>query len=261
MEIYVPHDPDEMWDVIDVIKATWGTDSVSSVYKDFMAAIKFHGGLILIAREDGKPVGMQLSIPAYRKGVRYLYSHQTGVDPSFADSNVGNDLKLKQKEFALDNGYDLIAWTFDPARSKNAYFNIGKLNGIARTYILNFYGTMDDELNSGLPTDRLLLEWWIRDPPEKTEGTDYTEIIPGQVDLQGVRENHSRVRVPIRPDLSELKKKDYEGARKLRNGLRDTLRALFEADYAITGFSRDEMSYLLTTDSPTVARHPDNIFR
>ena len=57
---------------------------------------------------------------------------------------------------------DLMEWTFDPLEIKNAYLNIVRLGAIARRYMRDFYGPSTSPLQGGLPTDRLVAEWWLR---------------------------------------------------------------------------------------------------
>ena len=52
------------------------------------------------------------------------------------------------------------AETFDPLEIKNAYFNLERLGAIARRYTINQYGMSSSHLQGGLPTDRLVAEWW-----------------------------------------------------------------------------------------------------
>ena len=56
----------------------------------------------------------------------------------------------------------MIEWTFDPLEIKNAYLNLERLGAITRRYNLNQYGTVSTPLQGGLPTDRLVAEWWLR---------------------------------------------------------------------------------------------------
>src|SRR5258708_10116867 len=71
-------------------------------------------------------------------------------------------MKLYQREEALDRGFELMEWTFDPLEIKNAYLNIEKLGAIARRYNVNQYGITSSSLQGGLPTDRLVAEWWMK---------------------------------------------------------------------------------------------------
>ena len=74
---------------------------------------------------------------------------------------MGRQLKLFQRQDALRRGIELIEWTFDPLEMKNAHFNLVRLGAIARRYIPNCYGITESPLHSGLPTDRLVAEWWL----------------------------------------------------------------------------------------------------
>jgi predicted GNAT superfamily acetyltransferase len=56
----------------------------------------------------------------------------------------------------------LIEWTFDPLEIKNAYLNIERLGAIARRYHVNQYGATSSPLQGGLPSDRLVAEWWLK---------------------------------------------------------------------------------------------------
>jgi len=51
--------------------------------------------------------------------------------------------------------------TFDPLEIKNAHLNIHKLGAIVRSYYVNFYGVSSSRLQGGLPTDRLVAEWYL----------------------------------------------------------------------------------------------------
>jgi predicted GNAT superfamily acetyltransferase len=53
----------------------------------------------------------------------------------------------------------VIAWTYDPLIRRNAYFNLVKLGARPVEYLRNFYGAMDDAINGGTETDRMLVHW------------------------------------------------------------------------------------------------------
>ena len=55
-----------------------------------------------------------------------------------------------------------MEWTFDPLEIKNSYFNLERLGAIARRYNVNQYGITSSPLQGGLPTDRLVAEWWLK---------------------------------------------------------------------------------------------------
>jgi predicted GNAT superfamily acetyltransferase len=107
-------------------------------------------------------VGFALSVPGTRSGHIYLHSHMLAVRNDYRNSGLGRRLKLLQREDALARGIGLIEWTFDPLEIKNAYLNIEKLGAICRRYNINQYGFTSSPLQGGLPSDRLIAEWWLR---------------------------------------------------------------------------------------------------
>src|SRR5207248_10094383 len=92
-------------------------------------------------------------------GMSHLHSHITGVDPTGQSAGVGYALKQHQRAWALARGIPTVRWTFDPLVRRNAYFNLHKLGASARDYLPDFYGAMDDGVNTGDTTDRLYISW------------------------------------------------------------------------------------------------------
>jgi predicted GNAT superfamily acetyltransferase len=120
------------------------------------------GGQVIGAFAGGEIVGFALSIPGFRAGRSYLHSHMLAVCKQHQDAGLGCRIKLFQRDDALAQGFELIEWTFDPLEIKNAYLNIEKLGAIARRYSVNQYGISSSPLQGGLPTDRLVAEWWLK---------------------------------------------------------------------------------------------------
>ena len=127
----------------------------------FVVAEKI-GGQVIGAFDSGELIGFAMSIPGAHAGKAYLHSHMLAVRESYRNSGIGRRLKLFQREDALTRGFELIEWTFDPLEIKNAWLNIERLGAIARRYNLNQYGISSSPLQGGLPTDRLVAEWWLR---------------------------------------------------------------------------------------------------
>ena len=144
----------------------WKTDSQSFIVPlHMLRPFSEKGGLVINAYdEDERIVGTSIGFLAQHRGKPIFYSHMTGVVPDYQSKNVGWALKLEQREYALEQGLDLICWTYDPMQSVNSRFNLRKLGAIARTYYENYYGDMTDGLNKGLASDRFLAEWWISSP-------------------------------------------------------------------------------------------------
>ena len=120
------------------------------------------GGQVMGAFEGGDMVGFALSVPGTRTRHVYLHSHMLAVRKEYRNAGLGRRLKLMQREDALARGIELIEWTFDPLEIKNAYLNIEKLGAISRRYNINQYGITSSPLQGGLPSDRLIAEWWLK---------------------------------------------------------------------------------------------------
>ena len=245
-ELRVIDNPDEIRKFPPIIESAWGMPDMASALRDVINAMKFHGGLVLGAYEDREMIGMQFSFPGYKKGKVYLYSHMTGVKEAKKYSGLGTSMKLFQKKWAIENGYDLIAWTFDPARSLNAYFNLHKLGAVSRTLLPQFYGTMEDSLNAGIPTDRLVAEWWIKvndRTGHSPKPTPTHEILDDGsfeylIDLESTEEDY--LLIPVIYDISPLMASNRGKVTRFKNALTYSLFTLFKRDYVVSDFFKSD---------------------
>ncbi len=126
------------------------------------------GGFVLGAYDGERLAGFVLSVPAFLRGERAFYSHMTGVRPEYQSHGIGARLKWAQRVRALAEGVQFIKWTFEPVKSRNAYFNLEKLGAAVFEYQPNFYGTdyttaAQTEEKIGLASDRLFAEWDLKD--------------------------------------------------------------------------------------------------
>ena len=153
---------DELRACVALQKEVWNFSDAELVpLRMFVVAEKVGGQVMGAFAADGM-VGFALSVPGTRSGHVYLHSHMLGVRKEYRNSGLGRRLKLLQREEALARGIELIEWTFDPLEIKNAYLNIEKLGAIARRYNINQYGITSSPLHGGLPSDRLIAEWWLK---------------------------------------------------------------------------------------------------
>ncbi len=143
-------------------KEVWGFDDIEVVpLRMFVVATKI-GGQVIGAFEDGALIGFALAIPGSRGGHPYLHSHMLAVRENRRNQGIGRRIKWAQRDHALLHGFELIEWTFDPLEIKNAFLNVERLGAISRRYNINQYGISNSPLWGGLPTDRLIAEWWLR---------------------------------------------------------------------------------------------------
>ncbi|MFC6644754.1 GNAT family N-acetyltransferase [Granulicella cerasi] len=141
--------------------AVWSYDVASMVTQKVFLLASHIGGQVIGAYAGDVLAGYAMSLPGIRNGKPYLHSHHLAVLPEFRNAGVGRRLKLAQRDDAVARGIELMEWTFDPLEIKNANLNIAKLGAVIRRYKRNFYGDSVSPLHGGLPTDRIIAEWWL----------------------------------------------------------------------------------------------------
>src|SRR6266480_3289426 len=162
VEIRECRDLDEIVACVALQKEVWNfIDAELIPLRLFIVAEKI-GGQVIGAFNNGNLVAFALSVPGVRGGHSYLHSQMLAVRAEFRNAGLGRQIKLFQREDALAQGFELIEWTFDPLEIKNAYLNIERLGAIARRYSINQYGMTSSPLQGGLPSDRLVAEWWLK---------------------------------------------------------------------------------------------------
>jgi predicted GNAT superfamily acetyltransferase len=167
---------DELNTCVALQKEVWNFSDYDLIPPRLFVVAEKIGGQVIGAFDAGKLIGFAMSIPGERGRKPYLHSHMLAVRESYRNAGIGRRLKIFQRENALARGFELIEWTFDPLEIKNAWLNIEKLGAIARRYNLNQYGISSSPLQGGLPTDRLVAEWWLRS--ERVEALLQTDKHP-----------------------------------------------------------------------------------
>lgn len=160
-----PCDIRDYRELMDVQIKIWGMPGyIEAVTYHMLISGHRNGGIVLgvFEKETGRAVGLVFGIPGFRDGQLYVYSHLFGFVPELRNKGLGTLLKKYQRLLAIENGYTLLRWTYDPIQSSNAYFNIVKHGVIVRKFIPNYYGYMEDDINRGMPSDRFEAEWWIK---------------------------------------------------------------------------------------------------
>lgn len=233
----------------------WGFSDLSVVPHHLLLTAQKSGGVLLGAFEGDEMVGFVFGFPGYDPDYK-RWKHcslMCGVLPERRYRGVGYRLKLAQRERVLAQELGLVTWTFDPLQSANARFNFGKLGVIARKYHPNLYGDMRDELNRGLPTDRLTVEWWIRServrarieqpshpPPPLPEAPriNRTERRDGLLSNAEIRldRDAQRLLLEIPTDLNALKQRDPEAARRWREETRRIFQHYLSRGYLLSEF-------------------------
>ncbi|MGA8489408.1 MAG: GNAT family N-acetyltransferase [Terriglobales bacterium] len=156
------HQLDEMRACVALQKEVWNFSDADLVPLRMFVVAEKVGGQVIGAFAGNEMLGFALSVPGARSGHLYLHSHMLAVRKQHQNAGLGRRIKLFQRDDALARGIELIEWTFDPLEIKNAYLNIEKLGAMARRYSVNQYGITSSPLQGGLPTDRLVAEWWLK---------------------------------------------------------------------------------------------------
>lgn len=194
---------EELEEIQDLERQTWETDIVPT--HQTLTSVK-NGGIIIGAYRNGVLIGFSYGFPGFIDGEVYLCSHMLAIDEAYRSLGIGEKLKLKQREIAIEKGYDRIIWTFDPLETRNAYLNLTKLRGICHTYIENCYGEMKDGLNKGLPSDRFELHWHLLSPHVmEKKRFEFHDPIP----LNKLHINKKELPVFVSNEVIEFTKEEY----------------------------------------------------
>lgn len=224
------HGQDEFKACVDLQKEVWKFDDADLVPLRLFVVSDRIGGQVIGAFDGDTLVGYAFSIPGTRSGHAYLHSHMLAVRESFRNSGLGRRLKLAQRTDALERGFELVEWTFDPLEIKNAHLNISRLGVVVRRYSVNHYGYSSSVLHRGLPTDRLIAEWWLKSNRVKHL-------------LEAGREPSfnvsKKIGVPAEIYAWRSSEADLEKAAAVQKRNREEFREAFSQEQAVLGYERD----------------------
>ncbi|WP_035324008.1 GNAT family N-acetyltransferase [Peribacillus kribbensis] len=250
-------------DIVELQKIVWGEEVVTSL-PQMMAAIH-NGGVVIGAfeKESSTLVGFCYGFAGY-SNVRkkpYLCSHMMAIHPQYRNQGIGKQLKLKQREWAIEYGYEKIIWTFDPLEVKNGYLNLSKLGGYVKTYIEAYYGYMNDKLNKDTPSDRFLVEWDLLSEPvifaieetrNQAEWKNYEKLSdikfdgehPIPSDDYRLQQHISGYLIPIPKEVRQMKDDAPELFQVWRSYTRNKLNEALSNGYHVTGvIPEDHIAY------------------
>lgn len=238
-------DAREMAEASALLADVWRVDPRESPMEPgLLVALAFAGNYVSGAFDaDERMVGVCAGFLGGPAG-SLLHSHVAAVRPG-GPRGTGTALKLHQRAWCAEHGVRVVAWTYDPLIARNAWFNLGRLGARVEAYLVDFYGPMDDGLNAGEESDRLLVHW----PVEPEEVTPVDE--PGPVHAALVRGTDGApaadpdVPAPTRSvtlaapeDVEALRGTDRATASRWRTTFRDAYAELHEQGWRVRGFAR-----------------------
>lgn len=211
---------------------------------ELMRALSHAGNYVAGAYQGDRMVGASVAFFGAPTG-QVLHSHVTGA---VTGRGIGFALKLHQRAWALDRGLDRITWTYDPLVRRNAHFNLVKLGARPEEYLPSFYGAMEDAINAGDESDRVLAVWRLSEPPvvAAVRGEPYRPQVPPDA-VTGLawsddgpvagRRDARVVLVATPPDIETLRRADPAAAGVWRRAVRDVLGGLLAEGGRVTGFT------------------------
>ncbi len=185
VDIRVVEDPAELRRVVTLFNQVWGTVT-PLVGGELLRAIQHAGGYVAAAYLGEQVVGGSLGFLGRHLDQPSLHSHITGVLPGVRRTGLGRAMKLHQRSWAADHDLAWVTWTFDPLVRRNAWFNIHVLGAEVHEYLVDFYGPIDDAINAGGESDRLLVAWAVHDGERRADG-EPPPADGGRADARGHR--------------------------------------------------------------------------
>ena len=266
--------PEEMEAVEGLQRVVWAGTETDVVPTHILLAAIHNGGLLVGAFDPAdRLIGFVFGFSGLYftpDGPRPKHcSHLLAVHPDSRSRGIGFALKRAQWQMVRHQGLDRITWTYDPLLSRNAYLNIARLGAVCSTYLRNEYGSMRDEMNQGLPSDRFQVDWWVNSKrvirrlskrprlqldlahflaagvkiinPSHTDGISWPRpgaVLeldpPGDGEAEGVSEPLAMLEIPN--DFLALKAAEPALASEWRSHTRDLLEDLFSHGYLVTDF-------------------------
>jgi predicted GNAT superfamily acetyltransferase len=219
LAIHELDDAAEMRRLMTLVGQIWAS-ATPVVSVELLRAIQHAGGYVVAADIDGQLVGGSFGFLGRHEGQPSLHSHVTGVLPGVRHTGVGRAMKLHQRAWAADHGLAWVTWTFDPLVRRNAHFNIDVLGAQIHEYLVDFYGPMDDAINAGDESDRLLVAWRASEEPA-----------PSGPDIAGT------IAVATPEDIVVLRRTDRPAATAWRHRLRTELGGRLADGWRVVGFT------------------------
>lgn len=184
-------------------REVWGFSDLDIVSGSSLRVMLEIGGVLVGAFDGPQLVAFNSGFAGYRHGHLEIHSDMLAVREAYRDRGLGYTLKMAQRERTLAMGIKRITWTFDPLRSRNAYFNFRKLGVLSNEYRVNFYGEATSSFLHGTGTDRLWVTWILDRARRVVSGPGEIIEVPREIDALS-KEEQWQWRESTRARFSEL---------------------------------------------------------
>lgn len=181
-------------------------------------------GLVMGAFDGDRMVGLAIYLPTRSAGC--LYGHMLGMLPEYRDGGIGLDFQRQVLEWCRSHDIVKIVWTYEPLEGRNAHLYLNRFGACVVAYKPDCF-VVEDEMNSGMPIDRFLVEQDILLPRTQScldgsykapELSTVLGLLP--VVHSGYMPDADRILVQIPADLQLLKQTDRDTAIALRQETR-----------------------------------------
>jgi len=243
----------EMREVEELQKEIWGVADREVFPAMAMRPITVVGGVLIGAFDNSRMVGFVFGFPGLDESRLILHSDMLAVKAEYRSHGIGYQLKLAQRERALEKGIDMITWTFDPLQAANAHLNFSRLGVISDRYFVNFYGETTSYLHR-TGTDRLWVKWFlnserVRDrAQERLKGTSILNELDRSSTLIRVPENEEpkvlhdgptdeTAIIEVPGDINAILRDDCKVAIRWREATRHAFKVALDAGYVVEDFS------------------------
>jgi predicted GNAT superfamily acetyltransferase len=205
LRIQLAHSPADAALISQVFDEVWSVKTMVS--PEIIIAALHNGAYGSVVWDGDEPIAAAFALVgkslSHTPSELNLHSHAAGVVSMRAGEGIGAMLKHHQWQWARENGFATITWSFDPLVRRNAWFNMIKLGAQVTGYFQNFYGELDDGINAGEQSDRVLVRWNVLN--SKT---------PQSLGLVDVRDGDVVIATPV--DIETLRKVDKQQAQQWR---------------------------------------------
>jgi predicted GNAT superfamily acetyltransferase len=234
LRIQLAHSPADAALISQVFDEVWSVKTMVS--PEIIVASLHNGAYGSVVWDGDSPVAAAFAIVGKsltkQAGELNLHSHAAGVVRSHAGRGIGAELKMHQWQWARENGFATITWSFDPLVRRNAWFNMVKLGVRVTNYYQNFYGELEDGINAGEQSDRVLVRWQVLAAGEPQS-------------LEVVTEQKGDIVITTPEDIESLRKTNKAEAQVWRARQRAAFAEAIGNGFSVRGLNA-EYSYVLS---------------
>ena len=230
-----------------VIEVTWGGQHLD---REVVRALAISGNTSWGAFDGERLIGFVLGWAGVDADGLHVHSHMLASIPDRRHAGVGETLKLAQRAQALEQGIDVVRWTFDPLVARNAWLNLGKLGVVVDRFARSFYGDMRDAINEGERSDRVTVAWNLRrEPGPHIVAADPVDLVmrsPGATPTPAVADVSPTVaaRIEIPAEYHDLRAADPVLGAVWRDAVAEALERCLDAGLVGAGFDRARSAYV-----------------